>query len=223
MLLYVGVPLIHRKYAQLILKNKAIKSKAFVFTFDDGPGDRLTPAIIDLFDENNAKATFFLLGRNIAGREKIVRQIQERGHEICSHGFDHLNYWKVSPLRALSDIKQGWEAINSALGQKRNKYTFRPPYGKLNIVCWLYLVARRVPIIYWTDDSGDSWRSKPSCNRIATLAANAGGIVFLVHDFNRSDEGSENLLIESVRLALGRAAEKGMRVMTISELLNGGN
>jgi len=222
-LLYVGVPLIHRKYAQLILKNKAIKSKAFVFTFDDGPGDRLTPAIIDLFDENNAKATFFLLGRNIAGREKIVRQIQERGHEICSHGFDHLNYWKVSPLRALSDIKQGWEAINSALGQKRNKYTFRPPYGKLNIVCWLYLVARRVPIIYWTDDSGDSWRSKPSRNRIATLAANAGGIVFLVHDFNRSDEGSENLLIESVRLALGRAAEKSMRVMTISELLNGGN
>ena len=50
----MGVPLIHRKYAQAILKNKAVKSRAFVLTFDDGPGDRVTPAIMDLFEKNNA-------------------------------------------------------------------------------------------------------------------------------------------------------------------------
>lgn len=178
---------------------------------------------MDLFEENNARATFFLNGKNITNREKIVRQIRQRGHEICSHGYDHLNYWKVSPLRALSDIKRGWEAIDNALGQKLNNYSFRPPYGKLNFVCWLYLLARRVPIIYWTDDSGDSWPSKPANNRIEILARNVNGTVCLAHDFNRSNEEKEHSLIESIRLALEMAAEKGMRLMTVSELLKSEN
>ena len=178
---------------------------------------------MDLFEKNNARATFFLIGKNIKGREKIVRQIRQRGHEICSHGYDHINYWKVSPFRALSDIKRGWEAIDNALGQKHNNYTFRPPYGKLNFVCWLYLVARKVPIIYWTDDSGDSWHSKPANNRIENLVRNVNGTVCLAHDFNRSNKEKEDSLIESIRLALETAAEKGMRVMTVSQLLNCGN
>ena len=219
----MGVPLIHRKYAQAILKNKAVKSRAFVLTFDDGPGDRVTPAIMDLFEKNNARATFFLIGKNIAGREKIVRQIRQRGHEICSHGYDHINYWKVSPFRALSDIKRGWESIDAASGAKRKKYPFRPPYGKLNFVSWLYLIAHRVPIIYWTHDSGDSCKSVLDNKKIQILKTDADGTVCLAHDFNRFSEETEQSLIESVRLALETAAEKGMRVMTVSELLNGKN
>ena len=175
---------------------------------------------MDLFEKNNARATFFLIGKNITGREKIVRQIWQRGHEIGSHGYDHLNYWKVSPLRAVKDIKRGWETIDAASGLKLTKYPFRPPYGKLNFVSWLYLIARRVPIIYWTDDSGDSWNSKSINNRLETLATNVNGTVCLAHDFNRSNEEKEDSLIESIRLAIETAAEKGMRVMTVSELLN---
>jgi peptidoglycan/xylan/chitin deacetylase (PgdA/CDA1 family) len=219
----IGVPLAHRKYAQAILKNKAVSSRAFVLTFDDGPSDRLTPAIMDLFEKNNARATFFLMGKNITGREKIVRQIRQRGHEICSHGYDHINYWKVSPFRTLSDIKRGWEAIDNALGQKHNNYTFRPPYGKLNFVCWIYLIARRVPIIYWTDDSGDTGKSSPEKQNINIPITNTNGTVCLAHDFNRSNQEREHTLIESVREALEKATEKGMRIMTISELLNSKN
>jgi peptidoglycan/xylan/chitin deacetylase (PgdA/CDA1 family) len=221
--LYLGVPFIHRSYVKTILKNKAVKSRAFVLTFDDGPGDRLTPAIMDLLDKNNAKATFFLIGNNITGREEIVRQIKERGHEIGSHGYDHLNYWKVSPLRAIADMKRGWRTIDAALGRKRKKYIFRPPYGKLNFFGWLYLIACRVPIIYWTDDSGDSWSSKPTRKRFETLATNTNGTVCLAHDFNRSNKEKEDSLIESIRFALEKATEKGMQVMTISELLNSKN
>ena len=217
--LYVGVPWIYGRSVRILLKRRAQGQEALVLTFDDGPGSRLTPAILNILAENKAKATFFLLGRNIVGREEIVRRIAGQGHEICSHGYDHLHYWKVSPLRSLSDIRRGWETIDAALGVKRQKYPFRPPNGKLNIVSLLYLLVRQVPIIYWSVDSGDTWQSHPDCRRVALFAKKAGGAVSLAHDFDRSDDSMDGLVLESIRSALAMAEEEGMRVSTISQLL----
>lgn len=187
-------------------------------TFDDGPGDNLTSAIMDLLDKYNAKASFFLLGRNIAGREKIVKRIEERGHEICSHGFDHLNYLKISPWRSIKDIKKGWDTIDSALEINKEKYSFRPPYGKLNIVSLAYLILKKVHVVYWTDDSGDSWKTKPGIDRIAKLLDNSFGTVILNHDFNRREKQTESLVLESLRLALEKAKEKNIGFVTVSQL-----
>jgi peptidoglycan/xylan/chitin deacetylase (PgdA/CDA1 family) len=206
----------------LTLKHKAVESNALVLTFDDGPGNRLTPAILSMLAENNAKATFFLLGRNIAGREAIVRQIAEQGHEICSHGYDHLHQWKVSPFRALSDIKRGWKAIDAALGLNRRMYPFRPPNGKLNTVCLLYLLFLQVPVVYWSLDSADTWATKPEISRLAQLARRAGGAVSLAHDFDRSNDKADRFVLESLRSALAMAKEDDMRLMTVSQLLHGG-
>jgi peptidoglycan/xylan/chitin deacetylase (PgdA/CDA1 family) len=218
--LYAGVPWIYGRLDRMLLERRAKEYEALVLTFDDGPGSSLTPAILDVLAENKAKVTFFLLGRNIAGREVIVRQIAEQGHEICSHGFDHLHSWKVSPLRALSDIKRGWAAIDAALETSRQKYPFRPPNGKLNVVCLLYLLFRRVPIVYWSVDSGDTWRQQPDSHRLAQLAEKLGGVVSLAHDFDRENENTNRFVIESVRAALAMAATRGMQVLTVSELLD---
>lgn len=219
-LLYAGVPWVYGQIARMSLGRKAKERKALVLTFDDGPGISLTPAILNVLAEGKAKATFFLLGRNIAGREEIVRQIAEQGHDICSHGYDHLHGLKTSPLRVLSDIKRGWTAIDAALGTMRKKYPFRPPNGKLNIICLLYLLIRKVPIVYWSVDSGDTWREVPDIPRVAQLAERAGGAVSLAHDFDRKNENRSRYVLGSVKAALAVAADKNMRVMTVSELLN---
>ena len=215
---YYGIPYIHGKYAKRILKNKAGKLKVLALTFDDGPSDNLTIAIMDLLDKHNAKASFFLLGLNVSGRENIVRQISERGHEICSHGFEHLNYWKISPWRSITDIKKGWETIDSVLGTNKNVYSFRPPYGKLNIVSLAYLLLKKVPVFYWTDDSGDSWKIKPDNDQLSKLVENSSGAVTLSHDFNRKEEKTELWVLESIRLVLEKANEKNMDFVTVSQL-----
>lgn len=218
--LYVGVPWLYGRFARMLLKRKARKNNALVLTFDDGPGYRLTPAILNVLGENNARATFFLLGRNIEGREAIARQLAAGGHEICSHGYDHVHQWKVSPFRALSDIKRGWKAIDDALGTERHKYPFRPPNGKLNIVCLLYLLFLQVPIVYWSEDSGDTWSVKPQTDRVALTAGKAGGAVSLAHDFDRSDDKTDRFVLESTRAALAMAQERDMCILTVSQLLN---
>lgn len=208
----------------MLLKYKAVKSKALVLTFDDGPGSRLTPLIMRILAENNAKATFFLLGRNIENREAIVSQLADQGHQICSHGYEHLHHWKVSPLRSLNDIKRGWQAIDSALAAQRSPYAFRPPNGKLNLVSWIYLLIRRVPIIYWTSDIGDTWAQDKRINeRVTALAEESEGAVVLAHDFDRVNENVSKMVLESVELALAQAREKGMQILTVSQLLKANN
>lgn len=204
---------------RLMLKHKAIKCKALVLTFDDGPGSRLTPAILELLAEKKAKATFFLLGRNIVGREEIVKQIAAGGHEICSHGYDHLHYWKVSPIRAIKDIKRGWAMIDTVLNIKGGKYAFRPPYGKQNIFSLLYLWISRVPIIFWSVDLGDTWMSHVEPHKIVALAKKNGGAMLLAHDFDRPDDSVDNLVLESVRQVVAMAQENAMQILTCSGLL----
>jgi peptidoglycan/xylan/chitin deacetylase (PgdA/CDA1 family) len=223
--LYAGLPLIHSRIARFAIARKAIKSKALVLTFDDGPGIKLTPLILNILAEYNVKATFFLLGRNISGREGIVRQIAAAGHEICSHGYDHLNYLRVLPFRALVDIKQGWQVIDdAALGTNKGVYPFRPPFGKLNLICLLYLWIRRVPILYWTLDSGDACSaSQPDIENINIRLREHGGAVVLFHDFDRIKENRSNMVLELVRMILMQAKENGMRVLTMSQFLEEDN
>jgi peptidoglycan/xylan/chitin deacetylase (PgdA/CDA1 family) len=218
---YVGIPYLYGKWARMLLERRVRKHRVLVLTFDDGPGDRLTLGILKVLAEHNVKATFFLLGRNIQGRTEIVRQIAAEGHEICSHGYDHINYWYTSPLRALTDIKRGWQAIDAALGVENRKYPFRPPYGKLNILCLLYLIFRRIPVVYWSIVSGDTWLpERINSQRVGMLARKKGGGVVLVHDFDRSDSSVDSTVLELVRTVLTTAQQAGLRVRTVSELLN---
>ncbi len=220
---YFCVPAVYARHLRYVLSRKATGAGIIALTFDDGPGDVLTPALMRILAEHNAKATFFLLGRSIAGREKIVRQLAEQGHQICSHGYDHLNHMKVSPVRAINDIKRGWQSINDALGVKHRCYPFRPPYGKLNLISLLYLLFCKVPIIYWTFDSGDTWSAdKRTVRKISDSAIAGKGAVVLIHDFNREDENTGKMVLESVRSALSYAKDKGLKAVTISQLFEAG-
>ncbi len=204
----------------MLMKRKVGKAKALVLTFDDGPGTRLTPAILNILEKYNAKATFFLLGEHIQEHKEIVRQIAEQGHEICSHGYKHMHYWRESPFQALADIKKGWQTINTVLGAKRSKYPFRPPHGKLNIICLFYLWMRRVPIVYWTIDVRDTWPpEKRDGQRMVLRIKKAGGAVTLAHDFDRSDDTTDRFVLESTRSILTMAKQSDLQMLTVSQLL----
>lgn len=73
-------------------------------TFDDGPNGKYTPALLEGLKERGVHATFFLMGKNIEGKEELVRQIQSDGHLIGNHTYDHVELDKISEEAAKEEI-----------------------------------------------------------------------------------------------------------------------
>src|SRR5713101_2129353 len=65
-------------------------------TFDDGPSAKLTPKLLDLLAAHHIKATFFLIGENVAEHPEIVAREMREGHEIGNHTWSHPNLAKMS-------------------------------------------------------------------------------------------------------------------------------
>ena len=63
--------------------------KTIYLTFDDGPTDSTTPHVLNILREKQVRATFFLIGRQICGREDIVRREADEGHAIGIHSQTH--------------------------------------------------------------------------------------------------------------------------------------
>lgn len=221
---YVGLPVVFGRASRLLLARRAAGAHALVTTFDDGPGAALTPDVLQLLSRYGGRGTFFVLGRNVEGNRELVGRIAAEGHEICSHGYDHLNHWKVSPLRAIADIKRGWAAIDAALEARSGVYPFRPPEGKLNLVTLCYLLWKRAPVVYWTVDSSDTYTAGAPRDpgKVAAALEQRGGAVALYHDFDRRDASTRLYVTDSLERTL-RAAEKlDMTAMTVGELLRRG-
>jgi len=217
--LYVMLPWLYGRLLRRKLHKKAATTRTVVISFDDGPGTCLTLEVLERLAEHQLRASFFLLGRNIPGREEIVRRIRDEGHDVCSHGFDHLHAWKVWPWQAISDIRKGWQTIDKALGTGPGRYPFRPAYGKLNLVTLLYLWAKRVPIVYWSVDIGDTWSpARGQRERDREWEKLRQGGVVLAHDFDRTTDHIDAYVLESVDRVLNTAEDARLTVRSLSEL-----
>lgn len=105
-------------------------AKAIYLTFDDGPSAN-TGAILDALKEKGQKATFFVVGKNIAGREDLLKRMVDEGHTVGIHGYSH-DYTEVyaSVEAFLEDFHAAYEAVYQACGVYPT--VFRFPGGSVN-------------------------------------------------------------------------------------------
>jgi len=209
------IPYSFRIFSEFGLRRRCQKDHVLVLTYDDGPGEETTPKLLDLLDQHQAKATFYLVGNNVQSKGSILPRMQRAGHDLASHSQNHLNGWKVTPWRSLSDVLQGF----STLKRTNIDFTlFRPPYGKINLLTWLAATRHRIHLGWWTIVSGDTCANLPDVGSIVAMAERDGGGVVLMHDFDRSEERFFFVLDLTARL-LDLAKSRGWKVMTQRELL----
>ncbi|MDP1509722.1 polysaccharide deacetylase family protein [Paenibacillus ottowii] len=189
--------------------------KLIALTFDDGPDVSNTPAILDLLQKYDAKATFFVVGSRVEKLPHLVKREREEGHEIGNHTFLHSSFQHISRNKALSELDQGQASIVQATGA--GTHLFRPPGGSYNDSLVKLAKEKGLKIILWSwhQDTLD-WR-KPGVHRIANkVLRNArNGDIVLMHDFVHHSTQT----VEALKIILPELKKRGYSFVTVSELL----
>ncbi len=169
-----------------LLAPRPATTSSIAFTFDDGPDATETPRILNLLKERGIRATFFLLGKCIAGNEAIVQRMIEEGHTLGNHSFTHPQFsiWDFrSPYRELAECQGAIEAMCG-----HSPEVARPPFGKCTPGFRLAAARLRLKVQLWSLDSGD-WqcRSQADAERCAKELRSAlcPGDTILFHDNHR--------------------------------------
>ena len=147
-------------------------------TFDDGPTPGVTEWILTTLKKYNAKATFFVLGKNVELYPDLYEKILSEGHRVGNHTYSHQKGWGMSVERYIEDIDFASDRVHSNL--------FRPPYARITPL-QLRVVAQRYKIVLWSVLTFDYKRTlrRESCLRNATKGLRGGDII-LFHDSAKS-------------------------------------
>lgn len=114
-------------------------------TFDDGPIPEVTPLVLDILREWNAKATFFCIGKNVAENPEIFKRVMADGHVVANHTYNHVNGWQTTEDTYYTDVAECTELLKK---QGIETPFFRPPYGKLKPSQYSYLKGRHT-LVMW--------------------------------------------------------------------------
>ena len=176
------------------------------FTFDDGPGE-YTDELLDCLEQNNAHATFFMLGQNVGSWESEVQRMVDIGCEVGSHSWDHLNLYDLDMDAVAKEFSDTDAALEKACGQKAS--VARAPYGN-----WSDDIISTVnkPFFTWSLDSLD-W-SYLDVNKDYDAVMNGDltdGSIILMHDIHEPS-------VQAAIKMIPELVAKGYKLMTVSEL-----
>lgn len=164
------------------VKPKAgIENPVLALTFDDGPHPVYTPQLLDGLKKRGIKASFFLMGKNIAGNEAIVQRMYDEGHLIGNHTFDHVRLSRLNDTEACSQITKTSNAIYEITGQYPTYV--RPPYGEWRegLDCTVTMLP-----VFWDVDPLD-WNTKNTGQVVQKVTSSAeDGDIILMHDYYES-------------------------------------
>ncbi len=190
------------------------KEKIVALTYDDGPHPIYTPQILDILDQYQAKATFFMIGSRMEQYPDIVREVSARGHLIANHTYTHpYNLRTLSPEKLKWEIDQCQQNMQTIAGQ--NTYLFRPPRGILNQEIIKIVQDKGYTIVLWGICTFN--RKTPTPDMMATRVikqAHPGQIV-LLHD-GRTDFRWKDVV--ATRLIVASLSRQGYRFVTLEEL-----
>ena len=167
---------VHKLFPDLIWRIE--DERGVYLTFDDGPTPGITEWILATLRRYNAKATFFVLGKNVELYPDLYKKILAEGHSVGNHTYSHQKGVGMSLERYLEDIEFASDTVQSNL--------FRPPYARVT-PSQLRAVAKHYKIVMWSIISRDYNRkiTRERCLQGVIPHIKAGEII-LFHDSEKS-------------------------------------
>lgn len=183
------------------------EERLIAITFDDGPRRETTERLLDGLEERDARATFFLIGRQIEGNEDLVERMQAEGHQVGSHTWSHTRLTGVSADTLRQEVGRTEEALEDLLGP--GSYWLRPPYGAVDAADRDLI---QTPMIKWSIDPRDWEKLDTAQVTAAVLKAAAPNQIILLHDIYPTSVDAALAVVDALQ-------GEGYRFVTVAELL----
>ncbi len=189
------------------------EDKIVALTFDDGPHPKYTAAVLDLLAKYDAKATFFIIGKNAEKYPELVLRSYTEGHELANHTYTHP--FKVSIKKLQEELQQTNDTIYSITGF--SPVLFRPVGGNYTDAMINAAVKDGYKVVMWSwhQDTQD-WK-EPGVRKIVqkVMKGTRPGDVILFHDGG----GNRKQTIQALEEILPALKKQGYTFVTIPELI----
>jgi peptidoglycan-N-acetylglucosamine deacetylase len=187
--------------------------KQVALTFDDGPDEVITPAIIEILANHHVKGNFFFIGSKVNKHPDVVMNAFKNGNLVLSHSFNHVELTKLSKEANRHEMDQAGKAIESVIGKE--PAILRTPYGDTNGQVAEVAKEEGYSIVLWSIDTLD-WSQKDSKNIIRNVIDNLrnGDIILMHSDSDKSEtKKALPLLIEELQ-------KRNVEIVDLETLLN---
>lgn len=173
----VKTPWLLKKLYPALTWHKSRNNRCIYLTFDDGPIPIVTPFVLNILKQYNARATFFCIGDNVNKHPDIYKQLLTEGHAIGNHTYNHLKGWVTDDETYAANFLKCDELLHSRL--------FRPPYGRIkrSQISRLRHINPNLQLMMWDVLSGDfDQQLKPENCLKNVLKYTGNGSIVVFHD-----------------------------------------
>lgn len=187
------------------------KEEGIILTFDDGPNPSTTPQVLEILNEFNLKATFFIIGKEAEKHPDIVAKIYAEGHLIGNHSYSHSNYMTFfNSKKMIKDFEAARVIIKDIIGVSPNY--FRPPLGLTSPKYTKMLDKVNYQSIGWTYRSFDTMidDKKTLIDKTIKAIKSNNKSILLFHD-------TKNTTIEALPEILKYIKDNGIKVANLDK------
>lgn len=180
-------------------------TKTIAITFDDGPSS-YTDRLLECLKENNAKATFFMVGQEISNFPDTVKKMSKLEMELGNHTYSHIKLTNLSQEVISSEIAKTDQLLLELTGQGAT--VVRPPFGSINDAVEAEV---ETPMILWSVDTLD-WELQDTQKIVQAVLDNAGdGEIILLHDIFKET-------VDAAEIFIPKLIEEGYELVTVHQL-----
>jgi peptidoglycan/xylan/chitin deacetylase (PgdA/CDA1 family) len=156
------------------------KTRRIYLTFDDGPNERATPAILATLGAERVPAAFFMVGDHVRRFPQLAKDVLSEGHEIGNHTYNHQKLHFCGPRRIRDQLEKTHDVIASTTGSCPR--TFRAPHGYRSPFLISIIVDMSYTVFGWTFGVFDTARPGVEEIRRRVRKRLRPGAIVLLHD-----------------------------------------
>ena len=188
-------------------------------TFDDGPDPEVTPAVLEILEAAQARATFFCIGKRVEANPGLAATIRAHGHGVENHTYSHPNGFALRGPRAMAwQIGRAQEAIEQC-GGGRPRF-FRAPAGIQNAWLATVLASAGLTLVSWSRRGYDTLGAEGARVAARLVRRLAPGDILVLHDGSSArDPSGRPLVLDALPRVIDQMNRMGLRSEALHRVL----